>query len=173
MNKKTPFKISVFVLLHQFQESPDLNVCEIVSSLINATKDETTEVAFHINKWIRAEIYGPNLRHHHAAAILNKPNPVDMLRHVGNMIHKGYLKYVDPEISNVLERHSSYSDRYLMFCFLEWVKKTHPMSKVGIFLPEREGRIGQKDKYENGVVHSVIFGNAKPDRKKKTSSQNT
>lgn len=135
-----------------FQES-DAGLGRAISEKINCQSHEGT-INTAICKWIRDEIYGEHRREHHAIKQIHDADPIGMLKHIGRMVHVGYLKYVDDELAGILEKSEYYSDRYLMFTFLEWLRKNRPLSKLKFFVPQSDGLVVIKDKCRGGIVIS-------------------
>lgn len=150
------FLIHVSTLIRIFQDG-DKPLSECIADFIGGVSDEEiTLIDTAVMKWMRHELYGTHGRDHHASAIIETKKPIDMLRHVGEMYFRGYLKYMDAEIASFLERHGYYTDRYVMFTFLEWVVKKRPLSKVKFRLNKKPGRVIIKEKCRAGSVISEI-----------------
>lgn len=156
---KTKFSINIQNVFTAFQNNPDATICECIGNLVCAEPHEQEIISVAIGKWMRNLIYGEHLRHHHAFRAINKNNPVEVIRHVGNEHFRGMLKHIDPEFAEVAIRHQQLTDRYLTFFFLEWAKKKNPSTKLKFSLPEKLGRRGLQDKYRAGHVFSELLGN--------------
>lgn len=147
------FTLHISTIITSFSESQSANLVEIIEHLIGSVSDDERDIIRRsVIKWMRAELYGSHGRDHHASAIIDAKTPVHLLRHVGDMVSRGYMKYVPPEISTVLERHEFYSERYIMFAFLEWVQKNNVRSKIKFNLPAVPGRMGIRDRYRAGTI---------------------
>lgn len=135
----------------------DADLSHAIGNAIGGVNDrELSIIDVAVMKWMRHELYGSHGRDHHASAIIESKKPIEMLRHVGKMYSRGYLKYIDEEIAGVLEKHEFYSDRFIMFTFLEWIIKTRPLSKLKFRLVKKPGRIIIKDRCRAGKVLTEV-----------------
>ena len=150
-----PFSIHALNLMKLLQKTDDGDiVSEILKLIPHTSEEDRNQISKGIAVWIRFEIYGSNWRSNVATTPDESQNPVDMIRHVGRMIRMGYLKYVDTEIASIFENHYKYSDKYLLFCFLEWVISKNPYSKAKFKLQPHPSRISIKDQFKKGNLIS-------------------
>ena len=150
------YLIHATTLLKIFQGC-DADISYAIGNVIGGVDDrELSIIDVAVMKWMRHELYGSHGRDHHASAIIESKKPIEMLRHVGKMYSRGYLKYIDEEIAGFLEKHEFYSDRFIMFTFLEWIIKNRPLSKLKFRLEKKPGRIIIKERCRAGKVLSEV-----------------
>lgn len=149
------FSIHALNLMKLLQKSDDGDLVQEVMNLIaESSEDDRKAISKGIASWIRFEIYGAKWRSNVATTPAESLNPVDMIRHVGRMIKIGHLKYVDQQLATIFEQHYKYSDKYLMFCFLEWVITKNPYGKAKFKLQPTPNRISTKDQFVKGCLVS-------------------
>lgn len=149
------FSIHALNLMKLLQKSDDGDLVQEVMNLIAESSEEDRKaISKGIASWIRFEIYGTKWRSNVATAPAESLNPVDMIRHVGRMIKIGHLKYVDQQLATIFEQHYKYSDKYLMFCFLEWVITKNPYGKAKFKLQPKPNRTSTKDQFVKGCLVS-------------------
>lgn len=152
-SKFVRFNLHITTLINYFSLAQTSDIVQVVEDIIGTVNTAEYDIIRRaVLKWMRAELYGTHGRRHHALAYIDEKSPVELLRHVGDMIARGYMKYVPLEIATVLERHNFYSERFLVFTFLEWVHKQNVRSKVKFNLPAVPGRTGIRDSYRAGVI---------------------
>lgn len=150
------YSIHAINLMKLLQKSDDGDLVQEVMNLIaESSEDDRKAISKGIASWIRFEIYGTNWRSNVATTPAESSNPVDMIRHVGRMIKIGHLKYFNERLAGIFEQHYKYSDKYLMFCFLEWVITKNPYGKAKFKLQPKPNRISTKDQFKNGSLISA------------------